>query len=62
MALVSKNNVRKDQLQVELAASKSYITSGYQLQKEETDDSFAEMLSTGKQEKLIAILMVEGKN
>lgn len=63
--LMSKIKGRKEQLQEELMASQTYITSSIgNVNDMDADDSFAvkgNVLVT-KQSKLVSILMVEGKN
>lgn len=63
--LLSKIKGRKEQLQEELIASQTYITSSIgNVNDMDADDSFAvkgNVLVT-KQSKLVSILMVEGKN
>lgn len=63
-SILTKVNARKEQLQEELLASQTYITSGFGSTQMDAEDSFA---TTGnvlvtKQSKLVATLMVEGKN
>lgn len=61
-----KVNARKEQLQEELIASQTYITSGFQVQVGgmDEDDSFAKTgnVLVTKQSKLVATLIMEGKN
>jgi hypothetical protein len=64
--ILSKVTARKEQLKEELMASQTYITSGFNvsLGDMDADDSFAKKgnVLVTKQSKLVATLMVEGKN
>jgi hypothetical protein len=64
--ILTKVSARKEQLKEELLASQTYITSGFQVQvgDMDADDSFAKTgnVLVTKQSKLVATLLVEGKN